>query len=138
MQILTYIVQTPCMVSSSFKNLVDAEASGSVSGQPLFHNRCSQLNEDVHALCSLRSGEVHKMENCRQSVLIIQKARQVFALLLTVPAAPIDEPDGTLQGHYSIQAAGAVQADDAFWKGQNKLNVQQRRMWPERILQSEN
>lgn len=51
---------------------------------------------------------------------------QVLSLFRTMPAVRIDEPDGTLQGHCS--AAGRAQKNDAFQKGQNKLNVQLRRM----------
>lgn len=38
-------------------------------------------------------------------------------------------------GHSSTQAAGRSQDDCALQKGQNKLNVQQRRLWPEPIFQ---
>lgn len=41
-------------------------------------------------------------------------------------------------GHSSTQAAGRSQDDCALQKGQNKLNVQQRRLWPEPIFPSEN
>lgn len=53
----------------------------------------------------------------------------------TTPAAVAGEPDGTLRGHYSIQA-WQNPGGDAFQKGQNKLNVQQRRLWVDKMARA--
>lgn len=67
---------------------------------------------------------------------------QVFSLWRTMPMPAALLLGGRAwrhtPGHSSTQAAGRSQDDSALQKGQNKLNVQQRRLWPEPIFPSEN